>query len=73
MNTNILGDTVYSQSFAELALCRKLMRGCFLAALYVEKKERAEVFLGCSDVHLHITYSRAADSEETAAEDRRQE
>lgn len=55
MNTNILGDTVYSQSFAELALYGKLMRDCFLAAIYVEKKERAEVFLRCSDVHLQIT------------------
>lgn len=55
MNANILGDTVYSQSFAELALYGKLMRDCFLAAVYAEKKERAEVFLRCSDVHLQIT------------------
>lgn len=46
MYTTTLGDVAYPQSFAELAMYRKLKTECFFVALYGKQKKRARSVWG---------------------------
>lgn len=46
MYTTTLGDVAYPQSFAELAMYRKLKTECFFVALYGKQKKEGTKCLG---------------------------